>query len=60
MGYLIWFNFLLNRFLLKRKNQTELLIALMKEEAVFKKYFFQIPKVYGKKSVKKTDYLKYD
>ena len=60
MGYLIWFNFLLNRFLLKRKNETELLIALSKEEAIFKKYYFQIPDVYGKNGRKKTDYLKYD
>jgi GT2 family glycosyltransferase len=60
MGYLIRFNFFFNRILLKRKNQTELLIALGKEKAVFKKYFFQIPKVYGINSEKKIDYLKYD
>jgi GT2 family glycosyltransferase len=60
MGYLIWFNFLLNRLLLKRKNETELLIALGKEEAVFKKYYFQIPNVYGKNKANKIDYLKYD
>jgi GT2 family glycosyltransferase len=60
MGNLIRFNFFFNRILLQRKNETELLIALVKEEAVFKKYFFQIPNVYGKKSAKKIDYLKYD
>jgi GT2 family glycosyltransferase len=60
MGYLIRFNFFFNRILLQRKNETELLIALGKEEAVFKKYYFQIPNVYGKNKSKKIDYLKYD
>jgi GT2 family glycosyltransferase len=60
IGNLIRFNFFFNRLLLKRKNQTELLIALMNEKAVFKKYFFQIPKVYGKNRSKKPDFLKYD
>ena len=60
MGNLIRFNFFFNRFLLKRKNETELLIALGKEEAVFKKYYFQIPNVYGKNKANKIDYLKYD
>jgi GT2 family glycosyltransferase len=60
LGNLIRFNFFFNRILLKRKNETELLIALKKEKAVFKKYFFQIPKVYGKNKSKKTDFLKYD
>jgi GT2 family glycosyltransferase len=60
MGNLIRFNFFFNRILLQRKNETELLIALGKEEAVFKKYYFQITNVYEKNSVNKIDYLKYD
>jgi GT2 family glycosyltransferase len=60
MGNVIRFNFFFDRFLLKRKNETELLIALGMEEAVFKKYYFQIQKVYGKNILKKIDYLKYD
>ncbi len=60
LGNLVKFNFYLNRFLLRRKNEVYLLEELRFEKQLFNEYFFQIPKKYRKGKIGKVDFLKYD
>ena len=60
LGNLIKFNFYINKLLLRRKNEVQLLKELNDENQLFKEYFFQIPKKYGKKREGKVEFLKYD
>jgi len=60
LGNLMKFNFYLNELLLRRKNEVQLLKELKFEKQLFKEYFFQIPKKYGKRREGKVEFLKYD
>jgi GT2 family glycosyltransferase len=60
LGNLIKFNFYINKLLLRRKKEVQLLKELNDENQLFKEYFFQIPKKYGKKREGKVEFLKYD
>lgn len=60
MGKLIQFNFFINGYLLKRKNELELLNELQFEKNLFESYYYQIPRKYSVKRNGEVEFLKYD
>jgi GT2 family glycosyltransferase len=60
MGKLIQFNFLVNGYLLKRKNELQLMKELQFEKNLFYTYYYQLPYKYSIKRIGEVAFLKYD